>query len=338
MDLRLTDTKIFDPSLQTQGTRASRSSTLGWWKEPLQGSRFALSFFLLCLVLSLVACGGQEEGATGGGQETEAVAKLLFTAIPDQNTTELKEKFQPLADYLSTALDVIVEYVPAHDYQASVEMFKNGDVHLAWYGGLTGVQARDAVEGARAIAQGEADPQYYSYFIAHKDTGLEKSDEFPAAVADLKFTFGSESSTSGRLMPEFFIQENSGKSPEEFFSETMGFSGSHDKTVELVESGAYQAGAVNYKVYQKRVKAGKTDPDVCRVIWQTPFYADYNWTAHPDLETAFGEGFTERLQQALVSIDDPTLLSALPRERLIPAVNEEFEGIRKVAQSLGMLR
>ena len=160
-------------------------------------------------------------------------------------------------------------------------MFKNGDVHLAWFGGLTGVQARHAVSGARAIAQGEEDPQYKSYFIAHKDTGLSPSEEFPEGMAKFSFTFGSESSTSGRLMPESFIRKFTGKSPAKFFGKQPGFSGSHDKTVELVESGQVQTGAVNYKVYEKRVAQGKTDPATCKIIWTTPVYADYNFTVPP---------------------------------------------------------
>ena len=297
---------------------------------------------LFLTALFAIGCGGGDGAPTSSDPAAaEAAAEtvtLKFTAIPDQNSTELQEKFQPLADHLSQQLGVAVEYVPARDYQASVEMFKNGDAHLAWFGGLTGVQARDAVEGARAIAQGEADPKYYSYFIAHKDTGLEKSDDFPANIGQYKFTFGSESSTSGRLMPEFFIKENTGKSPMDVFENPVGFSGSHDKTVELVESGQYEVGAVNYKVYNKRVEAGTTDPDVARIIWQTPYYADYNWTVRPDVDAALGEGFTDKLQAALVAIDDPSLLAALPRNKLIAATNEEFEGIRVVAQELGMLR
>ncbi|MEM7050071.1 MAG: putative selenate ABC transporter substrate-binding protein [Acidobacteriota bacterium] len=275
---------------------------------------------------------------TACGAEQAPAPVLKFTAIPDQNTTELIEKFQPVAEHLSEALGVAVEYVPSRDYQASVEMFRNGDVHLAWFGGLTGVQARQAVAGARAIAQGEADPQYYSYFIAHRDSGLEEGEEFPEAMAGKSFTFGSESSTSGRLMPEFFIRQATGQSPEEFFGALPGYSGSHDKTVELVESGQYEVGAVNYKVYQRRIAEGQTDPEVCRVIWKTPYYADYNWTAHPELDTLFGAGFVDRVQGALTAIDDPQLLAALLRDRLIPATNEEFEGIREVAESLGMLR
>jgi len=273
----------------------------------------------------------------GGGGGTEAPV-LRYTAIPDQNTTELAQKFAPLTEYLARELGVRVEYVPARDYQASVEMFRGGDIHLAWFGGLTGVQARHLVSGARAIAQGAADPEYYSYFIANASTGLERQTEFPLAIGDLSFTFGSESSTSGRLMPEFFIREHTGKAPAEFFSQTFGFSGSHDRTVELVESGRFQAGVVNYKVYDQRVAAGETDPEVVRVIWQTPTYADYNFTAHPALETVFGAGFTDRLQAALLAIDDPGLLAALPRERLVAATNEDYAGIEAVARQLDMLR
>jgi phosphonate transport system substrate-binding protein len=277
-------------------------------------------------------------GGCGGKSQEEGVPVLKYSAIPDQNTTELAQRFAPLTAYLAGELGVPVEYVPARDYQASVEMFRNGDIMLAWFGGLTGVQARVAVPGARAIAQGAADPRYYSYFIANAATGLERSEDFPAGLGELTFTFGSESSTSGRLMPEYFIKRQTGKSPAEFFTQPFGYSGSHDKTCELVEAGRFQAGVVNYKVYDKRVAAGTTDPAVCRIIWQTPFYADYNFTAHPALDTVYGEGFTDRLQAVLTGITDVELLSALPRDRLIPARNSEFAGIEAVARELGMVR
>ena len=288
------------------------------------------------LTVLFVACGEKETAPTPAAQQQQRV--LRYTAIPDQNTTELQAKFAPLTEYLSKQLGVPVEYVPMRDYQAAVESFKNGDVLLVWFGGLTGVQARHAVPGSHAIAQGDSDPNYYSYFIAHKDTGLKLSDQLPKDIGKYKFTFGSESSTSGRLMPEYFLRELTGKAPRDLFQSPPGFSGSHDKTAELVESGQYAVGVLNYKVYDRRVKEGKTNPDICRVIWKTPTYTDYNWTAHPDLETTFGTGFTTRLQNALLAINDPKLLAALPREKLIAARDEDYERIREVATQLGMLR
>jgi phosphonate transport system substrate-binding protein len=200
------------------------------------------------------------------------------------------------------------------------------------------VQARQAVPGAHAIAQGAEDPRYYSYFIANAASGLEPSDDFPAALAEHTFTFGSTKSTSGRLMPEHFIRQHSGKSPREFFSHEFGFSGSHDKTIEQVAAGAYDAGAVSYRTYDAWVAEGRVDPATVRVIWRTPVYADYNFTAHPELETRFGAGFTEKLREALVGMRDPGLLEAFRRSALIPARDEEFAAILEVARALDMAR
>jgi phosphonate transport system substrate-binding protein len=273
-----------------------------------------------------------------GKSETTAPV-LKFSAIPDDNATELEQKFDKVASYLSEQLGVPVEYVPMADYSASVQAFKNGDIQLAWFGGLTGVQARSAVEGSRAIAQGKVDPIYKSFFIAHKDSGLEPGDSFPMGLAGKSFTFGSERSTSGRLMPEHFIRKNTGKSPAEFLGSEMNFSGSHDKTAELVQAGTFDAGVLSYKTYEKMVAAGSIDPAVCRIIWTTPTYVDYNWTAHPDLESKFGAGTIDRLQKALIGMSEPALLDAVMRsEGLIAAQNSDFEPVAELARQLGFLQ
>ena len=291
------------------------------------------------ITLLLFACTGAGSGPDAAPDAQPAAPPTLqFSAIPDQNTSLLQQKFDPVAAHLSEALGVPVEYVPAADYTASVEMFRNGDIQLAWFGGLTGVQARQAVPGARAIAQGAEDPEYRSYFIAHAGTGLEPTEGFPEAIADYTFSFGSESSTSGRLMPEHFLREATGESPEDFFTAGYSFSGAHDKTAKLVESGQVQVGALNYKTWDAMVADGRVDPAKARVIWTTPTYADYNFTAHPDLEVRYGAGFTDRLQAALVAIDDPALLDAFQRSGLIPASDGDYAQILAVARALDMVR
>jgi phosphonate transport system substrate-binding protein len=284
---------------------------------------------------STTPSGGPSTASTS--QPTNGLA-LRFSAIPDQNSTELKEKFDALAAHLSYKLGVPVTYVPATDYKASVEMFKNGDIQLAWFGGLTGVQARQAVPGARAIAQGDTDPKFVSYFVANAAAPIQPSSSFPADLAKLSFTFGPASSTSGRLMPEYYLRKNAGKSPAEFFGKEPAFSEGHDKTLELVEAGKVQAGVVNFEVYDKRVADKKTDPAKVRIIWKTPTYADYNFTAHPDLDKQFGAGFVDKLQKTLVAVSDPNLLAAFPRKKLIPAKNEDYAQIEQVAKDLGFLR
>ncbi len=300
-------------------------------------------FCALALVSLLAACGGDDQnGGTSAADGDKPT--LRFTAIPGEDPTLMKEKFQPVADHLSKELGVPVEYVHATKYAASVEMFKNGDVLLAWFGGLTGVQARDAVKGARAIVQGVEDPKYFSYFVANASTGLERSDDFPMEIAKMSFTFGSESSTSGRLMPEHFIRTMGGKAPKDFFETPPVYSGGHDKTCEDVENGTVQVGAVSYTTYDRRVrdfKAGKkqrvTDPSKCKVVWKTPYYADYNLTAHPDLDRIYGAGFTDKVQAAFVAMKGD-LLGGFQRSALIPAKNEDFAAIEELAAQLGFIR
>lgn len=267
-----------------------------------------------------------------------AANTLVFTAIPDEDETRLQERFGAVADYLAEELEVEVRFIPVTSYAASVTAFRNNQVQLAWFGGFTGVQARQLVPGARAIAQGVEDPQYKSYVIANRDTGLEPMEQAtaPEALRGLTFSFGSQSSTSGRLMPEYFLREHLGEAPEALF-ERVGFSGNHSRTISLVQSGAYQAGVVSYKAWENEVESGSVDPERVQVIWQTPPYPDYQWTVRGDLDERFGAGFTERLQQALIAMQEPELLASFPRSGFIPAANDDYAMIERVATELGLL-
>ena len=263
---------------------------------------------------------------------------LSFTAIPDQDTARLEERFAGIASYLEKELKVPVKYVPVKSYSASVTAFKNNSVQLAWFGGLSGVQARLAVPGSQAIAQGEEDPEFKSYIIAHKSTGLKPSEVFPKEIRGKTMTFGSKSSTSGRLMPEHFIRQNfDDESPDKIFKR-VGYSGDHSKTIALVQSGAFEVGAVNYKVWDKELKAGLIDTDKVQIIWSTPGYPDYNWSVRGDIDKKFGDGFMKKLQNTIVDLKDKELLESFPRRSFIVAENQDFEPIVGIAEELGIVR
>ncbi len=292
------------------------------------------SILLLALLPSLVIPAGAAE-------------VFRFTAIPDQDTARLKERFDKVAVYLGSTLGIPVEYVPVKSYAASVSAFKNGEVQLAWFGGLSGVQARRGVPGSQAIAQGEEDVEFVTYFIAHASTGLREKKPcacsgedaeaaFPAGIAGKTFTFGSKGSTSGRLMPEYFIRRHFGKPPGEVF-ERVGFSGDHSKTLALVQSGAYQAGALNYKVWEREMAAGIVDTSKVRLIWRTPTYPDYNWSIRGDVDSRYGEGFTDRVRQALLGMEDRALLDSFPRASFIPADNTMYAPILETGRTIGIL-
>ena len=261
---------------------------------------------------------------------------FVFTAIPDEDETKLVERFRGVADYLQEQLDVEVRYIPVKSYAAAVSAFRNNQVQLAWFGGLSGVRARARVPGSMALAQGVEDPKFQTYFIAHSSTGLKKSAGFPTNIAGKTFTFGSKGSTSGRLMPEFYIRKYFLKSPEKIFSR-VGFSGNHSRTITLVQSGAFQVGATNFQVWKKNVASGKIDTSKVTVIWETPEYPDYNWTIRGDINNKFGVGFIKRVKDSLLNLKDPDLLASFPRKGFIPASNSDFQSIVTVAKQIGLI-
>ncbi len=137
-------------------------------------------------------------------------------------------------------------------------------------------------------------------------------------------------------MPEFHLRQQFNQAPEEIFSR-VGFSGDHSRTIALVQSGAYDIGAVNFKVWERELASGNIHPDKVSVIWETPVYPDYQWTIRGDVDQRWGEGFKQRVQLALLSLQNPELLNAFPRSRFIKATNAGFEPVAEVARSIGLI-
>lgn len=297
---------------------------------------------LLLLLLPLAACSPQTTG-TSDTADTREAKTLSMGAIPDQDPQKLQRQYDKLATYLEKELGVPVKYKPVTDYSAAVTAFKVEDLELVWFGGLTGVQARLQVPGAEAIAQRDVDEQFHSLFIANKKSGLKPFKDI-SGLKQLKghtFTFGSESSTSGRLMPQYFLQQ-AGLKLEDFKGQA-GFSGDHDKTIKLVEAGTYEVGAVNEKVWEKRAKAKEVDLNKVEVLWRTPSYYDYHWVIHPSVKNKYGDDFVKKVQNAFFKLDPKVpehqeILDLLEANKFIPTQNSNYGQIEAVGRGIGKIK
>jgi len=263
---------------------------------------------------------------------------MYIGGIPDQDLSVLETRFKGIADYLSKETGLKVQYVPTVDYAALVTAFKQGDVQLAWFGGLTGVQARLAAPGAQAIVQRPQDEKFVSVFIAQKSLGVK-------ALADLRgktLTFGSESSTSGHLMPRYYVMQ-AGLVPEKDLK-SLNYSGSHDTTIKLVETGAFQAGALNVDVWQRNVRDGKVDTGKVDVFYTTPPYYDYHWVVRGDLDQKFGQGTADKIKQAFLKLNtsngetEKKIMGAFDAKNFIPTTNDNYKAIEDVARALGIVQ
>ncbi|MBI2538454.1 MAG: putative selenate ABC transporter substrate-binding protein, partial [Deltaproteobacteria bacterium] len=204
---------------------------------------------------------------------------------------------------------------------------------MVWYGGLTSVQAARRAKGATRIVMRKEDAEFKSHFITRKETGIR-------SLKDLKgktFSFGSVSSTSGHLMPRYFLLKG-GINPEKDFSK-FGFSGAHDATAAWVEASRVDAGALNFLVWDKLVETKKVDTGKVVIFWTTPPYVDYVWTVRGGLD----KGLMEKISKAFVKLDykkpeDKKLLDLHRTKGYIPAKDADWKGIEEAALAAGLLK
>lgn len=258
---------------------------------------------------------------------------LKVSAIPDESPTELLRKFKPLGAYLEQKTGMKVDWTPVNDYPAVVEGLAAKRIDLAWLGGFTFVQARIRTGDAIPIAQRVEDEKFLSYYIVPKDSPAK-------SLQDLKgktFAFGSPASTSGHLMPRFFLLK-AGINPDKDFAR-LAFSGAHDATVAFVASGRAEAGALNASVYDKLMEKGDANAKAVRILQTTPPYYDYNWTVRGGLDPAL----VKKLTDAFLGLDPKNpahkeILDLQRATRFIATKPENYKGIEEAARSAGLLK
>ncbi len=297
---------------------------------------------LLAAALVLAACGDDDSTASDANDDAPSGGTLVIGGIPDQDPDRLQRQFGLVADYLSEALDIDVVYEPVADYDASVSAFRIGDLDLVWFGGLTGVQARLQTDGASAIVQRDIDAEFTSVFVANTAAAIDPVDDVDglSAMAGHTFTFGSDSSTSGRLMPQFFLDQ-AGVTLDDFDGEA-GFSGSHDATIGLVEAGTFDAGAVNSQVWDSRLAEGDVDTTKVVEVFRTPPYFDYHWVVRADVAERFGDDIVDRITAALLALDiddpdDAAILELFGAESFIETEDANYADIEAVGREIGRI-
>jgi len=282
------------------------------------------SFFTAALVCALA----------GPVASVQAQTVLRVTTIPEEAATEQVRKFGPIVRYLERTLGMKVEFIPVNDYPAAVEALVNRQIELVWFGGFTHVQAQIR-SGGRVIpiAQREEDAQFRSVFIAQTGSGIK-------SLGDLKgrqVSFGSQSSTSGHLMPRSFLLQ-AGVEPERDFKR-IAYSGAHDATIASVVSGRVDAAALDITVWRRFVEQKKIDTSRVDVFFTTPPFYNYNWSVHADMPAALRERITRAL--LALSMDTPEgkeILTLNRATRYIPTRAENYKGLETAGRSAGLIK
>lgn len=263
-----------------------------------------------------------------------AIETIRITGIPDENPTELQRKYKPMVDFLEQQLGVKISYVPVIDYGAAVSALSAGKVDFAWLGGFTHVQSR-VLAGAQPVVMRDIDRKFKSVFIANTAAGISKPEDYKGKT----FAFGSKSSTSGHLLPRHFMLTTLHIDPDKDLAGAPVYSGAHDATVKMVESGKVQGGALNIEVWDRMVEGNKFDKNKVKVIWTTPEYVDYVWTAGKNVRPEI----VAKFKKSFLSLDpnNPAhkpVLALQGAQKFVEASPKDFDAIEQVARSTGLLK
>jgi phosphonate transport system substrate-binding protein len=270
----------------------------------------------------------------GFGAFSHAQQVFRVTTIPEEAATEQIRKFTPLAKYLERELGMKVEFTPVNDYPAAVEAMVSKKVDLVWFGGFTFVQANVRSGGkVLPIAQRVEDEKFNSVFITQTNSGIKKLEDLKGK----QVSFGSQSSTSGHLMPRSFLLQ-AGLDPDKDFKR-VAYSGAHDATIASVVSGKVDAAALDITVWRKFVSENKVDTKAVDVFYTTPPFYNYNWAVHADMPAAL----RDKVMQALLKLSPATpegkeILDLNRATRYIPTKADNYKGIEAAARSAGLLK
>ena len=310
--------KLYEPSFARRVMKFARKGRFEMMK----------AIFAFVVVCAALGCSSKTSTDNSGAKT------VRVTGIPDENPTELARDYQPMVTLLEAKLGVPVTYIPVTDYGAAVQALAAGKVDFAWLGGFTHVQSRTLADVVPLVMR-DIDREFHSVFIASAESGITDV----AGIKGKSFAFGSKSSTSGHLMPRHFMQSNFGLDADADLKGSPVYSGAHDATVKMVESGKVDAGALNMQVWERMVAEDKVDLAKVSLVWTTPPYVDYVWTARQAVPESIRKDFSD----TFLSLDpaDPAHKSVLDRmgaKKYVPAAPSDFDAIESVARSSGLLK
>jgi phosphonate transport system substrate-binding protein len=251
--------------------------------------------------------------------------------IPTTDPGKIIRQSQPLIDYLQRQTGSTIELTIPTNYAAVVEAITSNKVDIAYLGGFTYLQASSRAD-VKPLVQRLRDKNFHSVFITPVDSPIH-------SLADLKghsFAFGDVNSTSGHLMPSYYMRQ---QNVDPAVIEKAIFTGGHDATALAVANKRVDAGAMDELVLQKMLQTGKLTSGQLRVFYTTPPFYDYVWVARGGLDPELAEKFS----QALLKLDasnpaDKVVLDLLNAEKYDVAHAADYATLRQAAKDDGLLK
>lgn len=256
---------------------------------------------------------------------------IRVAVLPDQSIDVLLRKHEPLMDYLERSTSLDFELVVPNDYEDLLDRFDNGHVELAWFGGLTFVRAEQRSQAVPLVLR-DVDLRFTSCYLAAGSDTRTMIAQFKGE----KFSFGPGLSTSGHLMPRYFLDED-GLNPEQFFA-SVRHSDGHDQTAKWVSEGEVALGVANCIIVQSMLADGRLNSNEIHIVQTTPSYSDYVWAVKKTLDAREKSAILNAFLELDVSVPEHRALLRLQGANVyLPAGIKDFDMVRLAARRAGLL-
>lgn len=290
--------------------------------------RWLIMALIVVLTVGFAGCGTNTK-TKGDASPDQKQPVLRVGLVPNQAPDKIKAQYEPFRQYLQQKLNIPVELFVATDYAGVVEAMANDKLDVAYFGGLTYVQAKQRAKIHPIVTEVDVETQttkYYSLIIAPADSDLKGVNEIKGKT----FAFGDISSTSGSLYPRFMLDQAGIKVPDDL--KNVVYTGGHDATAQAVQNGTVDAGGIEGRILQKLIAKGTVDGSKIKVL-EKHLVEGYPWVVRDNLD----KGLEDKIIQAFIELNDPTLLDLMRATAFAKVTDANYTEVEQQAQRLGLL-
>ena len=221
----------------------------------------------LTAILALVCAAVLFPGPAVADQDLK---EITIGIIPTESSSTAMKGFEPFRADMQKELGIPVKLFIAPDYAGVIEAMRFNKVQIAWFGNKSAIEAVNRASG-EVFAQTvdvTGNPGYWSLIVVHKDSPYHNMDEIIRDGKNLTFGNGDPNSTSGYLIPTYYIWGKKGIDPTKHFK--LVRNANHETNLMAVANKQVDFATNNTENWSKFAEA---HPDLIknvRIVWKSP--------------------------------------------------------------------
>jgi phosphonate transport system substrate-binding protein len=209
-------------------------------------------------------------GSAALSYAAEDLKEITIGVIPTESSASAMKGFEPFRADMEKSLGIPVKLFIAPDYAGVIEAMRFNKVQIAWFGNKSAIEAVNRASGEVFVQTVDVNgnPGYWSLIVVHKDSPYQNMDEIIRDGKNLTFGNGDPNSTSGYLIPTYYIWGQRGIDPAKHFK--LMRNANHETNLMAVANKQVDFATNNTENWDKFSQAHPEQIKNVRAIWKSP--------------------------------------------------------------------